>query len=227
LEEAIVLEMYLFINPIGSVCYHAEQNILDLINGAKEDIRFRFIPLMNMNSVQDVMELNEKAQNNLAARNKLVTDIYHASLDFKAALFQGKKRGRKFLLNIQKQMEDSKGRYTDEIAMQAAMESGLDEEMFMHDRNSEFTAKSFIQDQKTAAEMNVEHHPTVVLFNVEGYDCGIAMDACKSYHVLQEIFAGEKPEDLVEKDCGCQSQMNSFLKSNRTPLKIQIDSNNY
>lgn len=220
--------MYLFINPIGSVCYHAEQNILDLIQDASEDVRFRFIPLMNMQSVQDVMKLNGQSPTDLVARNKLVVNIYHAALDVKAAVFQGKKRGRKFLLSIQRQMESSADdNYTDQIAMQAAMESGLDEEMFIHDRNSEFTAKSFMQDQKTAAEMNVEHHPTVVVFNVKGYDCGISMDACKSEHVLKEVLAGKAPTDLVEKDCGCHSHLNSFLKSSHTPLKIQIDSNNY
>lgn len=227
MEETILLEMYLFINPIGSTCYHTEQNILDMIQEAREDVRFRFIPLMNMQSVQDIMEMNGKSRTDLATRNKLVMNIYHAALDFKASLFQGKKRGRNFLLSIQGQMEYSvDGNYTNDIAMQAALESGLDKEMFIHDRNSEFTGKSFMKDQKIAAEMNVKHHPTVVLFNVKGYDCGIAMDACKSNHVLEEILAGRMPTDLVEKDCGCHSQMNSFLKSNRTPLKIQIDSNN-
>ena len=60
MEETILLEMYLFINPIGSTCYHTEQNILDMIQEAREDVRFRFIPLMNMQSVQDIMEMNGK-----------------------------------------------------------------------------------------------------------------------------------------------------------------------
>ena len=220
--------MYLFINPIGDVCYHAEQNILRLMKDSNQEIRFRFIPLLNMQSIADIMKLSGIPQNDLAKRNKLVTSIYHAALDFKAALFQGKKRGRAFLLNVQKQMLSVNDlcNYSDQIALPAAKECGLDLEMFLEDRNSEFTARSFIKDQKTAAEMNVSHHPTVVLFNVKGYECGISMDACKSYSVLKKIFAGQAPNELIEQSCGYQTQLNSFLKTNHTPLKVRIDSGN-
>lgn len=217
-----MLEMYLFINPLGGVCYQAEKNILQLMQDATEDVRFRFIPLLNMQSTQDVMKLKKLPVNDLAARNQLVSEIYRASLDFKAALFQGKKRGRAYLLNVQQQMNDRTSPYDDEVALKAAKESGLDEEMFLHDRQSDFAAHSFMQDQKMAAEMNVAHHPTVVLFNVSGFDCGIAMDACDSYDVLTDIFAGRSPQDLVEQTCG----QKTILNRARTPLKIKFNSNN-
>lgn len=226
LEELIVLEMYLFINPLGGMCYRAEQNILNLLESATEEVRFRFIPLLNMQSTQDVMKLNHLPLNDLAARNRLVNDVYRASLDFKAALFQGKKRGRSYLLNVQKQMMQFKGQYSDEVAFRAAAACGLDQEMFEHDRRSDFAAHSFLQDQKMAAEMKVTHHPTVVLYNVSGYDCGIAMDACNSYSILKEVFAGNIPHGLVEQECNCHSKVSSLLSSKRIPLKINIDNSN-
>ncbi|WP_229718021.1 DsbA family protein [Ligilactobacillus salitolerans] len=219
--------MYLFINPIGDVCYHTEQQILKLVESSTEKVRFRFIPLLNMESVQAVMEQKKIPQNDLAARNQLVTNIYHAALDFKAALFQGKKRGRNFLLSIQRQAELHDGTYSDEIALQAARESNLDLEMFLNDRNSEFAARSFMKDQRTAAEMMVTHHPTVVLYNVKGYDCGIALDACQSYKTLKEVFAGQVPTGLNGKDHCHKTQINSFLQTNQTPLKLKINSNNH
>ena len=40
----------------------------------------------------------------LQLRNKVSQILYNAVLDYKAALFQGRKRGHNFLLNVQRQL---------------------------------------------------------------------------------------------------------------------------
>lgn len=50
-----MLELYLFINPLGSTCYHAEQNILKLVELSKSKIKFKFVPLLNINSISSIM----------------------------------------------------------------------------------------------------------------------------------------------------------------------------
>ena len=40
-----MLEMYLFINPLGAKCYEAEQNILKLAEESSQKFQIRFIPL--------------------------------------------------------------------------------------------------------------------------------------------------------------------------------------
>ncbi|MFT8823327.1 DsbA family protein [Liquorilactobacillus satsumensis] len=47
----VVLEIYLFINPIGSKCYRSEQNIIKLVDQLSTDVKFRFIPFLNLNTV--------------------------------------------------------------------------------------------------------------------------------------------------------------------------------
>ena len=49
-----MLDMYLFINPLGSACYHTEQNILKLGDSLNEKINFNFVPLMNFKTINDV-----------------------------------------------------------------------------------------------------------------------------------------------------------------------------
>ena len=38
-----MLEMYLFINPLGAKCYEAEQNILKLAEESSQKFQIRFI----------------------------------------------------------------------------------------------------------------------------------------------------------------------------------------
>ena len=86
-----MLDMYLFINPLGSTCYHTEQNILKLGDSLNEKINFNFVPLMNFKTINDVMCRMNIPLNNVDIRNRLSENIYHSSIDFKAASFQGKK----------------------------------------------------------------------------------------------------------------------------------------
>lgn len=194
-----MLEMYLFINPIGGDCYHSEQNILRLVDQLDEDVRFSFIPLLNLQTVSSVMRRKNIPLNDLQARNQIFNNIYQASLDYKAASFQGKRCGRNYLLKLQEQIVDFENEYSEDIAQKVAHASNLDCAMFSDDRHSSFTINSFKQDQKMAAEMNVHEHPTVVVYNLDGVDYGVSFTGCDSYELLKQLCTGQLNEDIVLK----------------------------
>jgi hypothetical protein len=191
-----VLELYLFINPIGSSCFNSELNILKLAENLRGRLKFRFIPFLNLKMVSSMMAEHSLPLNDLELRNQLFKKAYQASLDYKAALFQGKKKGRKFLLNLQQQIFESNNLYCDQLVKQIAINSQLDWKMFAADRHSEFTANSFQQDLKMAAEMNVQDYPTIVIYNLKGIDCGVSLARCDSYNLLEDL---------------CQGKFNDFL----------------
>ncbi|MCP0887746.1 DsbA family protein [Ligilactobacillus sp. WILCCON 0076] len=192
-----MLEIYLFINPLGSVCYQTEQDILNLVARSSERINFRFIPLLNLNTVTSVMQSHRLPLNDLNIRNQMSDSLYQAALDYKAALFQGKKKGRAYLLYIQHAFLNSKSSYDEELVLAAAKACKLDVAMFMEDRHSDFTVKCFRQDQEMAAKMHVSEHPTLVLYNLEGFDCGVSVSGCDSYDVLENIVHGNVPRELI------------------------------
>ena len=84
-----MLEMYLFINPLGAKCYEAEQNILKLAEESSQKFQIRFIPLLNLQSVTKVMSVMNVSGDTLQLRNKVSQILYNAVLDYKVALFQG------------------------------------------------------------------------------------------------------------------------------------------
>lgn len=215
-----MLEMYLFINPLGNVCYEAEKNILKLVDQSSEKINFRFIPLLSLNTLSSIMKKNGLHKNDLEAQNFLAAKIYRLALDYKAALFQGKKRGHDFLLNIQKQVLKHQVEYCDKLVYQIAKDCDLDLEMFKQDRYSDFTFHSFKQDQEMAAEMNVSIHPTLVLYNLKGCDYAISLADCEAIAFLkgiltEEIFFDDLKkfqQDPVSKTTGQTSLSHIFHK---------------
>ena len=94
-----MIEIYLFVNPLGKYCFEMEQQLLQFIEEeygtpSKEKMQFRFLPLVNLQTIGDVMQQKGISQNNLEERNHLFSMTYSAALDCKAAQFQGKKKGR-------------------------------------------------------------------------------------------------------------------------------------
>ena len=192
-----MLDMYLFINPLGSACYHTEQNILKLGDSLNEKINFTFVPLMNFKTINDVMCRMNIPLNNVDIRNRLSENIYHSSIDFKAASFQGKKKGRNFLLNVQQLVVNDQKDYNFETIKLAAQKSGLDWDIFEQDRHSKLAIEAFKQDQELATEMNVTEHPTIVV-----YDCSANNNSAYS-------FSGCESLDEIKKVLLSQRQQNS------------------
>lgn len=186
-----MLEMYLFINPLGSVCYEAEKNILKLVSQSQEKINVRFIPLLSLNTISSIMKKKGLCNNNLEAQHLIAAKIYRIALDYKAALFQGKKRGHHFLLSLQKHLIKFQVEYSEKLVYQIAQECDLDLDMFKQDRHSDFTLQSFKQDQKMAAEMNVTMHPTLILYNLKGCECAISLADCEAITFLSGFLNNE------------------------------------
>ncbi len=44
-----MVEIYLFVNPLGGVCLEIEKEIIQLSVNDKKKIQLRFIPLLNLN----------------------------------------------------------------------------------------------------------------------------------------------------------------------------------
>lgn len=91
----MVLEIYLFVDPLNRHCYDAEKTIERISQKLNKQISVRFVSMLNIQILRD-FSLNQKLSHldhNLP---------YDTILDFKAASFQGKKFGRHFLMDLQK-----------------------------------------------------------------------------------------------------------------------------
>ncbi len=98
-----MIEIYLFVNPLGKYCFNMERQLLQFIeeeygttNLKNKKVQFRFLPLVNLQIIGDVMQTRGIDRQDLEERNNLFSTIYSASLDCKAAQFQGKKKDVNF-----------------------------------------------------------------------------------------------------------------------------------
>lgn len=184
-----IIEIYLFINPLGSKCYQAEKELLTFIESKSDKkVHFRFIPFHNLQTVSNYMKFHQLPERNLALRNEICGNTYSACLAYKAALMQGKKKGRTFLMNLQKAVVEDQCVFSETLLKTIAQQSHLDVEMFLEDKQSDFAKKDYEKDQQIAREMNIQCTPSLVLFDNLTDDYGLLLDnECISLDLVTKL----------------------------------------
>lgn len=160
-----MIEIYLFVNPLGAICLSSEKRLLNFVQTSEQKIQFRLMPLVNMQTITDVMKRYNIPKHDIDARNKLFENTYAAALDAKALQLQGKKKARKFLMQMQEEVACKKREYTQELVLSLVEAVGGDLEMFEEDRRSDLVKTLFQEDQNTAREMGITTHPSAVVYN--------------------------------------------------------------
>lgn len=78
-----MVEIYLFVNPLGGVCLEIEKEIIQLSVNDKKKIQLRFIPLLNMKTINEFLSRQHIPINDIKRRNRIFEDLYSAALDYK------------------------------------------------------------------------------------------------------------------------------------------------
>lgn len=191
-------EVFLFVNPLGATCYEAEKTILNFSNELDGNVRVRFVPLLNFYTIGKQMDQTKITGTSLEMRNKLYTDSYHASLAFQAASMQGKKKGQKFFLALQKSIVELKKDFSKEIVLEVALQANLDMEMFEEDVNSDFAKSAFTKDQKLAQEMAVKEAPSCVIFQNMDKDFGYRIESTITKQLLHGLCETQVDNPEIE-----------------------------
>lgn len=215
-----MIEIYLFINPLGKLCLDMEEQLLALVEHENKKIQLRFIPLMNLKTVTDFINRKGIEASDIKERNRWTSMIYSATLDFKAAQLQGKRRGRQFLLSLQRAIHCDGKHYSRELARQLFAEAGGDLEMFIEDRESAFVAEAFTSDQEIAREMGIRKHPSAVVYNYAcDRDFGVLIEDCRQIAEITKLC--QTTEDTLKFFHDQRSrQQSDFQTANGTHLYL-------
>lgn len=211
-----MLELHLFVNPLGMRCLRCEKDVLKIDRDLNTKISYQFVPLFNMKTIDSTLKYYHLNPHDLAIRQQVSKTLNQVILDYKAALFQGRKRGRHYLLQLQSALINQGLDYNDELINKIAHDSHLDLEMFFEDRQSQLAKQAFHQDQKIASDLGVSETATAVVFNTEDSDYGLMIPNF-DYNTLINAFKSGK--------LARPTSLDEFVNQYRPP-KLQIIQNN-
>ncbi|MBA2914037.1 DsbA family protein [Limosilactobacillus frumenti] len=171
-----MLEIHLFVNPLGIRCFRCENDVLKMDQQLNTQIRYRFIPLFNMNTIQQTIQLYHLNQHSLITRQQVVSILNQVIMDYMAASFQGRKRGRRYLLLLQNELICQNHKYNLALVKTVAQSAGLDLEMFLEDRHSDLAKEAHQKDQQIAAELGVTRTASAVVFDSNDQNEGVLIN---------------------------------------------------
>ena len=162
-----MLEIFLFFNPIGSVCLGTEQKLLHQLDKFQQEVKVHFVPVLNLDIIEQFMQYEQLNVGNLAKRNQLLRAAYNLALDYKAAQYQGNKKARMLLLRLQKHAPLVQYQYDAAYVATMLTKCHLDQEMFYEDRQRTEVKMGFDSDQRIANQMGVSQTPSLVIVDTD------------------------------------------------------------
>lgn len=188
-EKECIYEGFLFVNPICSRSYHCEQEVFRFMQETDKRFYLRVIAVTNLGLCQKFFTHMLGPKMTLAEKNKLYQAVQAIAMGYKAALLQGKKCGREYLLAMQKYFGEEKQPYSKEAMAQQLEHLKMDTEMFWEDIASGEAKASLAQDMHLANQMEITCTPSLVLFNNINCQYGIKIDGGLTTEELERVIA--------------------------------------
>lgn len=203
----MILELYLFIDPLSNRCYDAEQTIEKVAANLDAKVAIHFIPMLNIKILHEFSQKHPNIANNKDLHYNIISD-------YMAASFQGKKIGRMFLENLQTAIIKDNIPYCDNLVQQIALNSGLDLEMFAEDRHSSLARKTFLHDQQTVHRFNIKEPASVLVFCSAIEDHGLLLKEFDYDSLINLVRYTAKTKNSLLQDDHKLARLNQIAGSN-------------
>ncbi len=187
------IELYIFIDPLCSDCLSLQPLLRRLQVDYEQYFSLRIVLRTSIRT------LNKEAQN-ISCKNPYCEErhLSFPSLAIKAAEFQGKRAGFRFLSKLLLYASLQTRDITSfDVLVDIAHELQLDVDEFKRDFSSPHVLRALQIDLYLAREMDVETAPTFVFFNENIEDEGLKVSGVYSYDIYEQILTELTDEKVI------------------------------
>lgn len=187
------IELYVFIDPLCGECWTIQPLLRKLQVEYERYFTLRIalrssLPTMNPKCIRNV-------EDSLACEK---THPTFPSIAVKAAEFQGKRAGFRFLCKmLEYSFLKSRNVTSFSVLVEIAKKLNLDVDEFIRDFTSKNVLRSLQVDLYMSKEMEVEQAPTFVFFNENIEDEGLKVSGLYGYEVYEQILEELLDEAII------------------------------
>lgn len=208
-----MLEIHLFVNPLGLGCINCEDSLVSVDRDISTKINYQFVPLLNMKTIADTAAAFGHSDYSLALRNQTADVLMQVTLDYEAALFQGRRRGRLYLLQLQRALLKEPQHYSKHFAQQIAQKAKLDVEMFLEDRQSQLAKRSFKKHQQLASSLGILSPSTAVVVDTNDPQYSLLVDHFNMKTLIEAYHSHQLDYQLSPVDLAHQLSSFAYLNN--------------
>lgn len=204
-----MIEIFLFVNPIGVACFKNEQAVIQTIKSTRQEVKYHVIPISSIETIRDDIRRRGLSLSDLDLHNRVATATYSALRDYHAVSLFGNKKARRFLLRLQNAINTKHRPYSTELVHEILAEMNINLKSFENNRSSRYCKQAMDADFDLATELNVKTTPTTIIFNYDSDDdSGILIEGLVEADVLEKLIATHfnkkqyNEEQVVERKYG-------------------------
>lgn len=195
-----MIEIFLFVNPIGVACFKNEQAIIDAIKKTERDVKFHYVPIANLESVRLDLVRQGIINPDLDTHNKNAQKIYNSLLDYHSISFMGERKGREFLYRLQVELHQRQREYSAELTAEILETMKINPKVFQKNRESKYCQEAIDADLHLAQEFDITYTPTTIIYDYDSDDnCGVMVQGCFDSDIIDQVLADEMDfQDAVD-----------------------------
>lgn len=219
-----IFEFFLFVNPMGTSCLDCEKEVLSFIENTDKKIYFRIITYHDFHLFNDYLKSRNMNNLSIEDRNKLYQAMYHISIGYKAALLQGKKIGRTFLMKMQEHFGNQNEVFSfNRMKELASNLNRFDISMWEEDMSLGMTKEDYSNDLKLARQMQITSNPSLVIFDNQNFRYGVRIEeniTAENLDIIANQMINNSEDHLFEYK---KSAFKAGKENKRTISKINCD----
>ena len=209
-----MIEIHLFVNPLGLGCINCEDSLVSVDRDISTKINYHFVPLLNMQTIADTAAAFGQSNCSLSLLNQTADVLMQVTLDYEAALFQGRRRGRLYLLQLQRALLKEPQHYSDRFAQQLARQTKLDVAMFLEDRQSRLAKQSFEKHQQLASSLGILSPSTAVVVDTNDPQYSLLVDHFNMKTLIDAYHSHQFDYQMSPADLAHQLSAFSYIHNN-------------
>ncbi|RHW49052.1 DsbA family protein [Lactobacillus bombicola] len=192
MEDLIMFEIFLFVNPIGIYCYDTEILIKEAIDELNLNTSFHFIPITNTKVAREDIIRRKKEGQKVNDIPQYTVASHQALRYYHAIRFEyGNKKARLYLISLQKAISRNFNNYSTDLPKKIILDLNLDFNRINNPRIDKYIKDSIQQDKELVKKFNVHNIPTTIIFNENGNYNGILIEGTVAHDKLITLFKND------------------------------------
>lgn len=137
----------------------------------RKKVDYHFIPMANMTTIRNDIKARKLPTCDLDLFNRISRNTFNAIKDYHTVkLMKGNKLARKFLLQLQSEINDNNRQYSPQLINQILDSLNVNKESFDKTKQTKYTLFSMNKDLQLAKQFKVETTPTTFIYNYDEID---------------------------------------------------------
>lgn len=214
-----VIDIFLFVNPFSKTCLDAEKELLRFVQETPFKVFFRLVCFSDLQHLKIQQEVELFRSNSVETFNSLSQQMYRIALGYKAALLQGKKLGRAFLMTIQQEYLADPKHFSLATMIRYVKQSALDYDMWYKDFHSKRVLEDYRSDIRFARQNHIECQPSLIISDNFNYHYGLRVNCFMTSSDLHQLVEHMISGTVITEKNG---ENTTYSKNKRSKNCIQL-----